>query len=261
MTATTILLVLLTGGAAGLQQADLLDRILAEDDAEVRLEYRTRAGVELCAGGGVRIEGDGPSVHRTRWSTSERCRRGPAAVRLRIRGGRLARLELRPARDGGSREVRDLGRVRAGEAADALLALARRDASEDAAEDAMVAAMVADSAAVWPSLLEMARDRALGRDVRKAAVFWTGQLAADRAAEELREIVDVDGDDLEVREAAVFSLSQLPPDAAVPALMDVARTAPHPRLRRSAFFWLAQTDDPRVVAFFEEVLSGPDPGS
>lgn len=255
-----LLLVFLTGGAAGLQEADLLARILAEDDATVRLEYRIRENVELCRGGGLRIDRGARTVHRSRWSNSEWCGPGPAVLHLRIRNGRPSRVDLepRPPVDRRPERLRALGRVSAPAAAHAMLALARR-APGEAAEDALVAAVVADSATVWPELLELARNPEMPRGLRKAAVFWTGQLAAERATEGLREIVALDRDDLEVRTAAVFSLSQLPPDAAVPALRDVARTAPHPKLRRSAFFWLAQVDDPRVPAFFEEVLSADVP--
>jgi hypothetical protein len=55
-------------------------------------------------------------------------------------------------------------------------------------------------------------------------------------------------------QAAVFALSQRPDHESVPVLMDVARTAPHPDTRRSAMFWLAQSEDERVYAFFEEIL-------
>ncbi len=54
----------------------------------------------------------------------------------------------------------------------------------------------------------------------------------------------------------MFALSQRPTDEGVPILMDVARTATQAETRRSAMFWLAESEDPRVVAFFEEVLLG-----
>jgi hypothetical protein len=38
--------------------------------------------------------------------------------------------------------------------------------------------------------------------------------------------------------------------------MVLARTAREAETRRAAMFWLAQSDDERVVAFFEEVLLG-----
>ena len=56
--------------------------------------------------------------------------------------------------------------------------------------------------------------------------------------------------------AAVFALSQRPDDEAVPILMDVARTAADAETRRTAMFWLAQSEDDRVLSFFESILTG-----
>jgi hypothetical protein len=49
-------------------------------------------------------------------------------------------------------------------------------------------------------------------------------------------------------------LSQLPKDEGVPKLIDVARKHRNPEVRRQAMFWLGQSNDPRALAFFEEVL-------
>jgi len=35
------------------------------------------------------------------------------------------------------------------------------------------------------------------------------------------------------------------------------RGNPDPELRRKAIFWLGQSDDPRALALFEEVLTRP----
>jgi hypothetical protein len=35
----------------------------------------------------------------------------------------------------------------------------------------------------------------------------------------------------------------------------VARTNADPEIRRKAIFWLGQSDDPRVLALFEELLT------
>jgi hypothetical protein len=40
----------------------------------------------------------------------------------------------------------------------------------------------------------------------------------------------------------------------VPALIRIARTNPHPELRRTALFWLGQSEDPRALTLFEEIL-------
>ncbi|PYP42245.1 MAG: hypothetical protein DMD43_03595 [Gemmatimonadetes bacterium] len=58
-----------------------------------------------------------------------------------------------------------------------------------------------------------------------------------------------------MREQAVFALSQLPRDEGVPILIHVARSNRDPALRRKALFWLGQSDDPRALALFEEILA------
>jgi HEAT repeat protein len=53
----------------------------------------------------------------------------------------------------------------------------------------------------------------------------------------------------------VFALSQLPRDQGVPKLLEIARTHQDPRVRKKAIFWLGQSDDPRALALFEELLT------
>jgi len=60
-----------------------------------------------------------------------------------------------------------------------------------------------------------------------------------------------------VRETAVFALSQRPRDEGVPALIRIVKENRDPDLRRKAIFWLGQSDDPRAIALFEELLSKP----
>ena len=40
----------------------------------------------------------------------------------------------------------------------------------------------------------------------------------------------------------------------MPILMELARTAREAETRRSSMFWLAQSEDDRVIGFFEEIL-------
>jgi HEAT repeat protein len=63
--------------------------------------------------------------------------------------------------------------------------------------------------------------------------------------------------DREVREQAVFALSQRPRDEGVPALIRIAKTHNDPEIRRRAIFWLGQSNDPRALALFEELLTRP----
>jgi len=57
-----------------------------------------------------------------------------------------------------------------------------------------------------------------------------------------------------VKKKAVFALSQLPRDEGVPLLIQVARSNRNPVVRKQAIFWLGQSNDPRALNFFEEVL-------
>ncbi|HEY4647708.1 MAG TPA: HEAT repeat domain-containing protein, partial [Gemmatimonadales bacterium] len=60
--------------------------------------------------------------------------------------------------------------------------------------------------------------------------------------------------DREVRKEAVFALSQRNPAEGVPRLIHIVKANPDPELRKSALFWLGQSDDPRALDLFEEIL-------
>src|SRR5207247_2163440 len=148
------------------------------------------------------------------------------------------------------------GAVATRDAADFLLDLARRDGGR-AADEAIFPATIADSVTVWPALLKLARDERVARRARRQAVFWLGQAAGDAATRGLTDLVDDSRVDREVKEQAVFALSQRPPDEGVPALIRIARTHRDPEVRRKALFWLGESDDPRALALFEELLTKP----
>jgi HEAT repeat protein len=100
----------------------------------------------------------------------------------------------------------------------------------------------------------MARDTSLPSETRKQAVFWLGQAAGGAATRGLDSIARDTTGDIEVRKHAIFALSQRPASEAVPVLIDIARTNRHPELRKTALFWLGQSEDPRAIALFEEIL-------
>jgi len=224
-------------------------------DGLVRFGYETRAGVEVCDDG-VRF-GD----QRVSWrggvdGASPGCRPGPAEVDVRVRDGRVVDVEL--VVGGASRRTpsHELGIVPAVEATAFLLSLAYSDASTGAVEDAVLPAMLAGVPEVWRDLLSLARDRDVASGVRKSALFWLGQEAADAAVIGLADVAGDRDEEQGVRNAAIFALSQRPADEGVPILMELARTGDEPETRRQAMFWLAQSDAPGVVDFFERILLG-----
>jgi HEAT repeats len=239
----TVLLML----PASLGAQTLEQRIGAVGSGTVRLSFAARPGV--C--------GDSRSNNiigqRSTDEWEEDCEDQPVRVALRILDRRVTGIRTYVGgrwRSGPS--AVDLGTVRPQEAAPYFISLAASAA--ELAGDPVLPATLADSVTIWPSLLRLARTRQLPEERRRTAIFWLGQAAEAAAGRALDSIVSDSQGDREVRKQAVFAMSQRPTNEAVPALLRIARVNPDPELRKTAIFWLAQSDDPRAVDLFEEIL-------
>jgi hypothetical protein len=247
----TKLIVLLAAFAlpARLEAQTVVQRVAAAGDGTVRLNFAARRGV--CGNGGNNITIVNEDEHGE-WESD--CAPGPVRMSLRMSGGRVTEAHTyvggrwRPAQGA----TTDLGTVPAAQAAADLLKLAER--ADDDADALITGATLADSAVVWPDLLRLARREDLPMETRRQAVFWLGQAAGEAASRGLDSITTDERGDIEVRKQAVFALSQRPADEGVPALIRVARTSPSGELRKSALFWLGQSEDPRALSLFEELL-------
>jgi hypothetical protein len=135
---------------------------------------------------------------------------------------------------------------------DWLDSFARADLSSKVADNAVLATALHGDAAAVDRLIAIAKN---GRDrrVRSTALFWVSQRAGERAAGAITDAIERDPD-TQVKRQAVFALSQLPRNEAVPRLIDVAKNNRNPEVRKQAMFWLGQSQDPRALTFFEEVL-------
>lgn len=241
------------GAVQGMRTGDdLRDAVLAVDGV-VRFEFSARPG----------LWGDGHNWNFT--SKTDRrtglpvgcseCTNGPVKVTMRVEGGAVRRVD---SQVGGSwpEAGRDLGAVDPGAAADYLLSLAEGGIATKSAEEAMQAAVASEAAVgdeIWPRLIGIARDRSRSEDLRSTALFWAANEAGQRAASDIEDIATASDDETGVQEAAVFALTQLP-DGGTDALLRLARENRNPRIVRSIFFWLGQSEDPRAVELFEEVL-------
>ena len=240
-----------------LQAQSLESRVFAKQDAVVRLSFASRPGV--CGGQNGNISFNDRDDERDGWTSD--CEQGPVRVAIAIRQGSVTQVTTRVGgrwlpRSG----VTDLGMVPAPAASQLMLDIARKGGK--AAEDAIMPAMLADSVQIWPDLIKLAKSQNVDMDVRRSAVFWVGQAAASSATAGLVEVVGDAAVNRDVREAAVFALSQRPNAEGVPALLATARTDKDGKIRRSAIFWLGQSEDPRALAYFEEVLAkGPASGN
>ncbi len=247
------------------QQQPLERRVAGAPDGSVRFSFAAKPGVYGNGRNMISWDCDKGNCHNRQvdgnwddhddWDTP--CDSGPVRVALTKSGGRITDLRVYVGGEWrASVSATDLGTVSTKDAASYLLALALKDESR-AAEKAIFPAVLADSVTIWPDLLKVAKADNVSRKVRRSAVFWLGQAAGDAATRGLTDLVDDGNADREVRETAVFALSKRPREEGVPALIRIVKENKDPDLRRKAIFWLGQSDDPRALSLFEELLTRP----
>ncbi|MDQ3673524.1 MAG: HEAT repeat domain-containing protein [Gemmatimonadota bacterium] len=259
-----VALTTLSGTAGPASGQSIAERVARVPNGSVRMSFAARPGV--C--------GSGNSIHHgnrgrttwndNRWESSRdvewdsECAHGPVRVVLDRSDGHTSALRFYVGgrwRPGGA-DATDLGLVSARDAANYLVSVAQTDRGAIGSK-AIFPATIADSADVWPALMRVARNPDVPRGTRTQAVFWIGQAAGEAATADLGALVVDNTVDREVREQAVFALSQRPRDQSIPALIKVARTNRDPEIRKKAIFWLGQSDDPRALDLFEELLTRP----
>jgi hypothetical protein len=248
--------------ASALGAQSIADRVARASERSIRMSFATRP--EVCGrGGNIRRGGawhgnfgnsDRNYSRDVEWDAA--CDYGPGRLVVDKRDGEIVALRFyvggrwRPVTSG----VTDLGTVPAKEAADYLVSLASTLPGR-AGRDAVFPATIADSAVVWPALIRIARDQERPRETRNQAVFWLGQAAGDAATAGLDSLSQDSDVDREVQKQVVFALSQRPKDEGIPILIRVAKSHRDPEVRRQAVFWLGQSNDPRAIALFEELLT------
>jgi hypothetical protein len=227
----------------------LAQRIGAVGSGSVRLSFAARPGV--CGQGNNSI-----NIGHSSDEWQPDC--GPRLVRVSVQVADRRVQSVRTYVGGqwvSDPRVVDLGTVSSAEAARYFIALAQDTGARISGDkDLLLPAVLADSITVWPSLVKIARSSRASEGLRGRAVFWLGQAAGEAAGLALDSIAGDDQGDREVRKQAIFALSQRSTDEAVPALIRIARTNDDPELRKTALFWLGQSEDPRAVTLFEEIL-------
>lgn len=102
-------------------------------------------------------------------------------------------------------------------------------------------------------LIDIAEDDGHQNNQEKA-IFWLGQKAGRKSLQVLGSIAESD-EATEIKNKAVFAISQHENSKeAAEMLMEIARNNKNPEVRKKAMFWLGQTGDKRVLAFFKEIL-------
>ncbi len=134
-----------------------------------------------------------------------------------------------------------------------LQSMAKSDPSSDVRAHVTFALSVSHEPRALEEMIRMAHDD-MSSHVRGQALFWLAQKAGQKAVGTITGAIENDPD-TDVKRKAVFALSQLPKDDGVPKLIEVAQTNRNPEVRKQAMFWLGQSNDPRALQFFEQVLT------
>jgi HEAT repeat protein len=131
--------------------------------------------------------------------------------------------------------------------------MAKSDPSPEVRSQVAFALSVSHEPEALNEMILMAKDDE-STHVRGQALFWLAQKAGQKAMGAITGAIENDPD-TEVKKKAVFALSQMPKDEGVPKLIEVAKTNRNREVRKQAMFWLGQSNDPRALDFFEQVLS------
>jgi HEAT repeats len=134
-----------------------------------------------------------------------------------------------------------------------LQKMAKSDSSPEVRSQVAFALSVSHEPEALNEMIRMAKDDESSH-VRGQALFWLAQKAGQKAMGAITGAIENDPD-TDVKKKAVFALSQMPKDEGVPKLIEVAKTNRNREVRKQAMFWLGQSNDPRALDFFEQVLT------
>ena len=146
-----------------------------------------------------------------------------------------------------------LGEARGATGLRMLQQMAKSDPSTDVRAHVTFALSVSRQPGALEEMIRMAHNDESAH-VRGQALFWLAHKAGQKAVGAITGAIE-DDPDTEVKKKAVFALSQLPRDEGVPKLIQVAQNNHNREVRKQAMFWLGQSNDPRALAFFEQVLT------
>ena len=135
----------------------------------------------------------------------------------------------------------------------ALQKMAKSDPSSEVRSQVAFALSVSHEPEALNEMIRLAKEDQSSH-VRGQALFWLAQRAGQKAMGAITGAIENDPD-TDVKKKAVFALSQMPKDEGVPKLIEVAKTNRNREVRKQAMFWLGQSNDPRALEFFEQVLT------
>ena len=249
--------------AAGAQSLE--SRVNAAPDGRVSFSFAARAGV--CGDGRTYIQ-TGPNSYSGMYigdgSRMDPCIAGPVRVVI-DRADKLplsVRAFVGPV-DTTMRGITELGRVRAQDAVDYLLNLAQK-ADGRAGRDAIFPATLADSANTAAALVAIARNSALPRETRQAALSSMVrstdgmQTIPASVTEPILAIARDEADARPVRQAALNVLARLDHGAGIPPLIQLSQQMQNTWLAQESMSALARSGDPRARQYLRTAARRTD---
>jgi tetratricopeptide (TPR) repeat protein len=102
-------------------------------------------------------------------------------------------------------------------------------------------------------LLDMAKDKTIGVESRKNAIYWASQ---QRTVDmnELNTIYDQARGEDEVQKQVLYVYSTRKEPAAVDKLMAIAKSDPNIEMKKQALYWLGTKNDPRIKQFILDLI-------
>jgi len=146
-----------------------------------------------------------------------------------------------------------LGEARGKPGEQLLQRMAKTDPSPEVRSQVTFALSISHEPEAINEMIRMAKEDE-STHVRGQALFWLAHKAGQKAMSTITGAIENDPD-TEVKKKAVFALSQMPKDEGVPKLIEVAKNNRNREVRKQAMFWLGQSNDPRALEFFEQVLA------
>jgi HEAT repeat protein len=245
--------------------AQLASRVEGAAPGAVSFSYAARPGV--CGNGRTWIMTGNNNIYGTYISSdmarTEPCQNGPVRVVIDRAGRDVISIQSYVGEGPLPAVAADLGKVGAQQAADYLLDVASKTEGR-VGRDAIFAATLADSANSVDKLIAIARNQALSRDTRRAALSYmtyavpAGSPVPARAADAMVAIARDETDNQQVRQQALSVLGRLEHGAGIPALVDLSKQQGYTWLAKESIQALSRSGDPRARDFLRQTLTRND---
>jgi HEAT repeat protein len=251
--------------APALSAQSLADRVNGASASAVQFTFAARPGV--CGNGRTYIMTGNGNTYGSFYSNdvtrTEPCVNGPVRVVIDRAGREVISVQAYVGAPPSPAVAQDIGHVSGQQAADYLLDLAARTEGR-VGRDAIFAQSLADSATTTDKLVAIARNQALSRNTRSAALSYmswsvpSGNAVPATASAAMVAIARDEADNQQVRQQALSVLSRLEHGAGIPALIDLSKQQGYTWLAKESISALSRSGDPRARDFLRTALQRSD---